>query len=253
MDLQLAGRSALVTGASSGIGRGIVKALAAEGVRTVAVARRRDLLESLAEEVAAAGHPRPGLVLGDLTTPGGPEGAAQEALRLAGGRIDILVNNAGQSHPVTWQSDDEVWTHSMELNFHAPRRLAQALIPAMKAAGWGRILTVTGGQELAASNAASAAKAAAQAWSKGLAAELGRDGITVNCVVPGRINSEQILNRLHPDEAEREAFIQRAIPLGYFGEPADFAAMVAFLASPLARYVTGEAIRVDGGMLKFAH
>ncbi len=252
MDLKLEGKTCLVTGASTGIGRGIVSAMAAEGVRTVAVARRRELLDSLAEEVVAAGGPRPEIVVGDLTAADGPEAVAAAALA-AVGRIDILVNNAGQSHPAQWDSPDAVWSHSLDLNFNAPRRLSVPLIPGMKAQGWGRILTVTGGQEVAASNAAVAAKAAAHVWSKGLAAELGRDGITVNCVIPGRIKSEQILGRLHPDPAEREAFIQRVIPLGYFGEPADFAAMVVFLASPLARYVTGEAIRVDGGMFKGAH
>ena len=82
---------------------------------------------------------------------------------------------------------------------------------------------------------------------------MGPDGITVNCVAPGRINSEQILERLHPDPIERSKFIKREIPSGYFGEPEDLAVLVAFLASPIARYINGEVIRVDGGMAKFAH
>ena len=82
---------------------------------------------------------------------------------------------------------------------------------------------------------------------------LGRDGITVNCIAPGRINSEQILGRLHADPVERAAFIEREIPLGYFGDPEDLAVLVAFLSSPRARYISGEVIRVDGGMYRFAH
>jgi 3-oxoacyl-[acyl-carrier protein] reductase len=252
MDLQLADRVCLVTGASAGIGRGIVATLAAEGAQTVAVARRAELLEELADEITTRGAPRPHVVTADLAARDGPAAVAASALEKFG-RVDVLVNNAGKSLPTAWDSPDELWTGALDLNFHAARRLATALIPAMKANGWGRIVNITGGQEVAGLNAAIAGKAATHTWAKGLSRALGRDGITVNCVIPGRINSEQILGRLHADPDERAAFIEREIPLGYFGEPEDLAVLVAFLASPRARYITGEVIRVDGGMYRFAH
>jgi len=252
MDLQLAGRVCLVSGASVGIGRGIVGALAAEGAQTIAVARRTELLEELADEVAATGAPRPHVITGDLATHDGPAAVAAAALEQFG-RVDVLVNNAGQSIAAQCDTPDDVWTDSFDLNFHAARRLAVPLIPAMRANGWGRIVNITGGMEVAGLNAATTGKAATHMWAKGLSRALGRDGITVNCVAPGRINSEQILGRLHADPAERAAFIEREIPLGYFGDPEDLAVLVAFLASPRARYITGEVIRVDGGMYRFAH
>ena len=95
--------------------------------------------------------------------------------------------------------------------------------------------------------------AATHAWAKGLSRDLAKDGITVNCIPPGRINSEQILERLHPDPAARARFIEDNIPAGYFGEPEDIGYLVAFLCSPLARYITGSVIYVDGGMHRFVH
>jgi 3-oxoacyl-[acyl-carrier protein] reductase len=97
-------------------------------------------------------------------------------------------------------------------------------------------------------NAAAPAKAAVHVWAKGLATEVARDGVTINNIMPGRINSKQIREKLHPTEASRTAFIERYIPIGYFGEPDDVGALIACLASPLARYITGASIPVDGGM-----
>lgn len=252
MDLELADKICLVTGASAGIGRGIVEALAAEGARTIAVARRTDLLEELADLVAATGAPRPYVIPSDLATDEGPASVAAAALAEFG-RVDVVVNNAGRSLPTKWDSPDDLWTDAFDLNFHAARRLSTALIPTMRANGWGRIVNITGGMEVGGLNAAISGKAATHTWAKGLSRALGRDGITVNCIIPGRIESEQILERLHPDPQARAVFIEREIPLGYFGKPRDLAVLVAFLASPLARYITGEVIRVDGGMYRFAH
>jgi len=122
----------------------------------------------------------------------------------------------------------------------------------MRTQRFGRIINITGANEPPNVNIASVAKAALHNWAKGLSRELARDGITVNCLPPGRINSEQILERLHPTPENRRAFIDANIPIGYFGEPEDMAYLVAFLASPLARYITGEVIHVDGGMHRFA-
>ncbi|MEK9660633.1 MAG: SDR family oxidoreductase [Alphaproteobacteria bacterium] len=252
MDLRLGGKVCLVTGASAGIGRGIVEALSAEGAQTIAVARRKALLEEVADAVAASGAPRPFVLPGDLATEDGPGDVARAALAEFG-RVDVVVNNAGRSLPTRWDSPDDFWIEALALNFHAARRLTVPLVPAMQAAGWGRIINITGGQEVGGLNAAIAGKAATHTWAKGLSRALGPDGITVNSIIPGRIKSEQILGRLHADPDERAAFIEREIPLGYFGEPEDLAVLVAFLASPRARYITGEVIRVDGGMYRFAH
>lgn len=251
MDLQLQGKRCLVTGASRGIGSGIARVLAAEGCRVAIVARRETLLEALADEIAAAGHTRPVVLVEDLTDPEAPE-RVRAGLEAALGGADILVNNAGSSRPVRWDAPETEWREGMTLNFDVARRLAVALIPQMRARGWGRIINVTGNNEPPGVNIASVAKAGLHNWAKGLSRELAGDGITVNCVPPGRINSEQILHRLHPTPEDRRAFIEANIPAGHFGEPEDLAYLVAFLASPLARYITGEVIHVDGGMHRFA-
>jgi 3-oxoacyl-[acyl-carrier protein] reductase len=140
-----------------------------------------------------------------------------------------------------------VWDESFAINFTAVRKLTQALLPGMIERGSGRIVNITGTFEPAGTNAAGPAKAAVHAWAKGLSRDVGRYGITVNCLGPGRIHSEQIDQRLHPT-AESQAQFARQIPLGYFGDPADMAHLVAFLCSPKARYITGQRIYVDGGL-----
>jgi 3-oxoacyl-[acyl-carrier protein] reductase len=251
MDLGLAGRRCLVTGASTGIGRGIALALAGEGARLVISARSRPPLETLAEEIVGKGGTAPVLVTADLATPEGPRALAAAAQSALGG-IEVLVNNAGGSRPLAADAGEEAWVESMALNFHSARHLVQLLSPAMKAARWGRIVNVTGAIVAKAMNAASPAKAALESWSKAAAAELAPHGITVNCIAPGRINSVQILNRLHPTHASRQTYIERNIPAGRFGEPEELAALAAFLASTQAGYITGATIPVDGGALRLA-
>jgi 3-oxoacyl-[acyl-carrier protein] reductase len=136
---------------------------------------------------------------------------------------------------------------SFSINFTAVRRLTQALLPGMIERRWGRVLCVTGSAEPSTVNAAVAAKAGVHAWAKGLSREIGRHGITINCLAPGRVHSEQIDKRLHPTP-ESQAEFSKNIPLGYFGDPGDVAFLAAFLCSPKARYITGERIHVDGGM-----
>lgn len=251
MDLQLNGKTCLVTGASRGIGRGAAKVLAAEGCRVAILARRERLLDELAGEIVAEGGEPPLVVAADLTAENAPERIRDRVLE-AFGSLDVLVNNAGGSRPVAWDASEEAWQEGVRLNFDLVRRLTVQFIPSMLARKWGRIVNITGANEPPGVNIASVAKAALHNWAKGLSRELAPHGITVNCLPPGRINSEQILDRLHPTPENRRAFIDANIPIGFFGEPEDMAYLIAFLASPVARYITGEVIHVDGGMHRFA-
>lgn len=248
MDLQLAGRSALVTGASIGIGRGIAKALAAEGVRLAVVARRRNLLETLAEEIAASGGERPTLIECDLMREDAPASIVDTAVKALGG-VDILVNNAGGSRHFKLHTDEAQWQEAMTLNFTRQRQIADRLIDGMIERKWGRIVNITGKSEPDGINGAFCAKAAMHSWSKGLSREVGKHGITVNCIPPGRIHSEQILRNYAPEYRQWQS--ENEIPVGRYGEPEEIAALVCFLASPLAGYITGTVIPVDGGLRRY--
>ncbi|MGD9881844.1 MAG: SDR family NAD(P)-dependent oxidoreductase [Reyranella sp.] len=252
MDFELTGRTCLVTGASAGIGAGVVQLLARQGVKVAATARRIENIERLGASLAGEGYSRPVAIAGDIT-----DAAAVAQIGTAAtsalGQVDILVNCAGGSRPTTVDAGEKFWEEAFALNFASARRLATALLPGMRTRGWGRIINISGTMEPRGLNAAVTAKAALHPWAKGLACEVAVEGVTVNTIQPGRINSEQILEKLHPTEESRRSFIERNIPIGYFGEPADIAHLVAFLASPLARYITGTVIPVDGGMRYSAH
>ncbi|HEY8244448.1 MAG: SDR family oxidoreductase [Vicinamibacteria bacterium] len=249
MDLQLDGRTALVTGASAGIGRGIAVALAAEGARLAIAARRASLLEELAEAIAASGGPRPEVIATDLSADDAAATLAASATR-ALGHVDILVNNAGGSRSFAeLHVGEDRWKEAMTLNFERPRQLADALIDAMIARRFGRIVNITGKSEPEHVNGAFCAKAAMHSWAKGLSRMVGRHGITVNSIAPGRIHSEQILRNYAPEFRQWQA--DHEIPMGRYGEPEDLAGLVCFLASPRAGYITGAVIPVDGGLRRY--
>ena len=248
MNLQLKGKTALVTGASVGIGRGIALALSREGVGIAVAARRADLLEELAAEVAAAGGQRPIPIMDDMLREGAPERIAAAALDGLGA-VDILINNAGGSRPFKLDAGEDQWAEAMTLNFTAPRQLTHRLLDRMLARKWGRIVNITGKSEPDGINGAFCAKAAVHAWAKGLSREVGKHGITVNCIPPGRIHSEQIRRNYTPEYRQWQA--EHEIPVGRYGEPEDIANLVCFLASPLAGYITGAVIPVDGGLRRY--
>ena len=248
MDLKLKGRTALVTGASMGIGRAIAVRLAAEGARLAIAARRKDLLEQVADGIEKVGGTRPAIVVADIMQPESPHRIRDEAVR-ALGKIEILVNSAGGSRPLPADAPDQSWDEALTLNFTRLRQLTHAILPGMIAQKWGRIINITGKSEPERINASFAAKAAVHAWAKGLSREIGKHGVTVNAIAPGRIITEQIL-RLYPED-ERRKFAEREIPVGEYGQPDDLAVLAVFLASPLARYMTGTVIPVDGGLRRY--
>ncbi|MBK5103198.1 MAG: SDR family NAD(P)-dependent oxidoreductase, partial [Burkholderiales bacterium] len=218
MELKIAGKTGLVTGASSGIGRGIALALAAEGVQLAIVARRRTLLDEVAAEIVASGGVRPMVIESDLMQPDAASAIATVALRDLGS-VEILVNNAGGSRSFGVDASEEQWEEALTLNFTRQRQLAHQLLQQMVARNWGRIINITGKSEPDGINGAFCAKAAMHSWAKGLSREVGKHGITVNSIPPGRIMSEQILRNYTPEYRQWQA--QNEIPVGAYGEPDD--------------------------------
>lgn len=250
MDLQLKGKTALVTGASMGIGRAIAKGLAAEGAALCVTARRKPLLDELGAELTRCGSAEPKIVVIDVLQEDAPRHLANAAIE-ALGHIDILVNCAGGSRPpLPIDAPEGEWNYAMTLNFVRVRQLTHAVLPGMIERRWGRIINITGKSEPERLIAATPAKAAVHAWSKGLSREVGKYGITVNCIPPGRIMSEQIRRKY--SEEYRASQSANEIPVGRYGEPEELACLAVFLASPLARYITGAVLPVDGGLRRYA-
>jgi 3-oxoacyl-[acyl-carrier protein] reductase len=247
LNLGLTGRSALITGASSGLGLASAEALAAEGANVTIVARRRDLLEREAERIGGLA------VRGDVTVPRDLERAVEQALAAFGG-IDILVWNSGGPPPGTaLDVTPESLEQAVELLLQPAVRLVHLCLPHLERSAAGRIVAITSiaamepVRHLALSNAL---RPAVTGWLKTLAGELGPSGITVNCVAPGRIATAR-LEHLYPGGPTEDDLGD--IPLGRWGDPRELGDVVCFLASDRARYVTGQTIAVDGGLQRALH
>lgn len=245
MDLGLAGRTALVTGASSGMGLAVAETLAEEGAHVVMFARRRELLEREAERIGALA------VQGDVTIPQHLDRLVATATDAFGG-IDVLVLNSGGPPRATATSvTPDTLNDAVDLLLTAPVNLVGRCLSHLRASGQGRIVAITSSSvrepipQLALS---SALRPGLVGWLKTLAHELGPDGITVNAIAPGRIDTER-LRELYGDEDPSTADLD-VIPARRIGAPAEVAAVAAFLASRQASYVTGTVIPVDGGLTR---
>lgn len=240
----LEGRTAVVTGGSSGIGRAIATALAGAGARTVLVARDLARLEA----AAAAIDGDVGVVVADLGTREGTRAAAEAVVALAG-EPDIVVSAAGVNlRPPMAEIDDEVWDATMRLNLDAPFLLGQRFGPGMAERGYGRLIAISSQQAHRAfvdSGAYGVSKAALEGLARSQAEAWSSAGVTSNVLVPGFVLTP--LNaRLQTDPARVQALAARTM-VGRNGVPEDFATAALFLASPASAYVTGQSIAVDGG------
>jgi 3-oxoacyl-[acyl-carrier protein] reductase len=242
MDLGLRGRTAIVAGASSGLGLASAEALSDEGANVTMFARRREELERESNRIGALG------VRGDVTNATDLDRLVARTLEAFGG-IDILVWNSGGPPPGTSSSvtDDELES-AFDLLLRPAVRLVRSCLPHLRKSEAGRVILITSGAvkepspHLALSNAF---RPGLTGWAKSLSRELGPDGITVNCVAPGRVDTPRMAEIYGPDGLP--ATEVAAIPLGRLGTPREFADVVCFLASDRASYVSGVTVNVDGG------
>ncbi len=242
MDLGIAGRIALVTGASRGLGFAAAKALAAEGCRVAIVGRSADRIQAAAAELGA--HP----IVADMADPQGPASAVAETTERLG-PVDILVANAGGPQPGGFTAvTEEDWDAAIQQNLMGTVRLMTAVLPNMRARTWGRIITITSRtvreaiDGLVLSNATRAGVAGAV---RTVAREVAREGICVNNVMPGSFATERLVE-IH-GSAEAVAARGAASVMGRIGDPDEMGALITFLASQQAAYITGASILIDGG------
>jgi len=260
MDLKLGGKVALVTGGSEGIGKGIARALAREGCDVAICARRREPLEAAAAEIRAESGRKVLAVPADLTRRDDAERFVNGAARDLG-RVDILVNNAGSAPGGVLEALDEAaWTQGLELKFMGYVRCLKAALPIMRQQGGGRVVNLIGNDGVKESYweiVPGACNAAGQNLTKALASQYGRLGISFVAVNPGPVRTERWAGlvdamardmKLPREEADRLA--PRSIPLGRIAEVEEVANLVAYLASPLAHFVNGSMIEIDGGQQK---
>lgn len=258
MDLQLSGKTALVFGAGGGLGGAIAKSLAAEGVSVVVADINLDGAKATTEAITKEGGRALPLEwdIADLSL---IEPKLSE-IKAAFGPVDILVNNTGgpPPTPAAGQSPAD-WSKYFDMMVRSVIAVTDAVLPSMRERKWGRIITSTSSgvvAPIANLGISNSLRMALVGWSKTLAREIGRDGITANIVLPGRIATGRIVF-LDEQKAKREnrpvadvtAESTDSIPVGRYGNPSEYGDTVTFLASPRASYITGSVIRIDGGLI----
>jgi 3-oxoacyl-[acyl-carrier protein] reductase len=260
MDLGIRGRVALVCGASSGLGKAVSRALALEGVRVAMCARTAEKLAKAAEDLRRETNGEIFAIAGDVSVPAQVKNVVAKTVEHFG-KLDILVCNAGG--PPFGQFVDQpedAWQKAVELNLLSTVHLCREAVPHMKKGGWGRIINITSfaakqpHEGLILSNTA---RAGVLGFAKSLANEMASSGILVNTVCPGAFETERHIALTQKRAAAEGISVEEAnrkrakeIPVGRFGKPAEFADLVAFLASERASYITGTAIQIDGGVVR---
>ena len=260
MDLGLRGKIALVTAASRGLGRAIAEALGAEGASLIICARGTDALEEAGRGIAQRTGAEVEMIGADVATAEGIARAWHHA-RDRFGRVDVLVTNAGGPPSGPFETHEwDVWQQAVELTLRSAVELTRLVLPGMKERRWGRILNVTSiavKQPVDGLMLSNSIRAAVTGFARTLANEVARYGITVNNMLPGYTRTERV-EQLNAATAAREGVavedvsrrIEAQIPMRRLGEPQEFAALAAFLASEQAAYITGQSIAVDGGWIR---
>lgn len=257
MDLGIKGKRALVCGASKGLGYASAEALAAEGVDVMLLGREDGSLKAAAERIQASTGVTPKWQVCDLLSADSRKELVEKVAAESGG-IDILVHNVGGPKASTVEDTNiDSWQEGFDRLFKPVVELNQAFIPGMKERKWGRVVTITSlsvMEPIAMLSISNAIRSASTALSKTLADEVAKHGITVNCVAPGLVQTDRTeelikarIEKSGQTREQHEADTFKNIPAGRFGQPAEFGAVVCFLCSDKASYVTGSTICVDGG------
>jgi 3-oxoacyl-[acyl-carrier protein] reductase len=259
MDLGISGKTALVLGGSKGLGRGVARALAAEGVAVAILARGQEAIDKTVAEISESKGRAVG-VAADLADWPSVERACNTT-RQQLGPIDILVNNSGgpPPSPVIGVAP-EVWEAQFRQMVLVLFRLTDLVVPEMRARKWGRIINIASEsviQPIAAIGISNTLRASVVGWAKTLAGEVSRDGVTVNTMLPGPFATDRVAQvskamaqRQNLTVEEIQKRIASQVPVGRIGDPAEFGAVAAFLASQHAGYITGSTIRIEGGTIK---